>query len=196
MPKEKYEELHDELDPLVNSIDNILHGEPWKRADETALHNKLVNIFSELLNKNNYMVLADHSKEEIEELYEKFSSATPPYYSVWADYLQRLYYLNTDLKGKFIFNLGRRKQKEKQEYNLNGRTLEILRYKNPNKDLALKLFNVDKIIIDSGHTIKVQATDSFGNVIAEWDEYKKTDSVALVRFDSNEYEYKWISAKK
>lgn len=192
MIKEKYEELYDELEPLVTSINNILHGEVWKKADEIALHNKLTNIISELLNNDNYKVLADHSKKEIEELYKKFSSAQRPYYPVWASYLKQLEYLLTDLEGEFIVSSGTKRQKE---YNLNGSTLEILRYKNPNKDLSLKLFHVDKIIIDNRRTINVQAMNSAGKVIAEWDEYNKTDSVALVRFDSNEYGYEWRSAK-
>lgn len=188
MTKEKYVELHDELEPLVININDILHGEVWKKADKIDLHNKLVNIISELLNNDNYKVLANHSKEEIEELYEKFSSATFPYYPIWADYLKRLERLLTDLEGEFIVNSGKRRQKE---YNLNGSTLEILRFKNRNKNLSLTLFNVAKIIIDNRHTINVQAINSLGRVMAEWDEYDKTNSVALVRYDSNEYKYQW-----
>jgi hypothetical protein len=42
----------------------------------------------------------------------------------------------------------------------------------------------------------VKAIDSFDDVIAEWDEYKKTDSVALERVSLDEYRYEWRSAKK
>ncbi|MGK8429009.1 hypothetical protein OF864_15450 [Bacillus cereus] len=188
MIQEKYEELHDELEPLVININDILHGEVWKKADETTLHNKIENIISELLKNDNYKMLTDHSKEEIEELYKKFSNASLPYYPVWASSLKQLEYLLTDLEGEFIVSSGRRRQKE---YKLNGSTLEILRFKGSYKDLSLRLPNVDKIIIDNRRTINVQAINSSGEVIAEWDEYNKTTSVALVRVDSNEYDYKW-----
>lgn len=202
MQKEKYEELHDKLEPLVDHIDKIINDRVLlEKAEDITLHNKLTNVISELLKNDNYKVLADHSKDEIDELDKKFSTAKHPYYSVWADYLPRLYNLLYDLEGEFIFSLGRRRKgkkekKEKKEFNLNGRTLKILRYKNPNRDLALKLLNVHKLIIDGSYTIEVQVFDSFGKQIAEWDEYKKTDSVALVRVDSDEYEYEWRSANK
>ena len=43
-----------------------------EKADETTLHNKIENIISELLKNDNYKMLTDHSKEEIEELYKNF----------------------------------------------------------------------------------------------------------------------------
>lgn len=197
IPKEKYEQLHDELEPLRNKITDILIGELVTRNEELQLHTDLVNVISELLRDDNYKMLATFNEEEIEELHKKLSGAKYPYYSVWADCTNDLGFLVSDLKGEFLFRVGKGRSKGKVEYSLNGSSLSILRYKNPNKDLDLKLSKVSKIIIDSSTSkITVQAMDSFGEVMAEWYEYKKTNSVAIDRVALNEYRYEWRSAKK
>lgn len=193
----KYQQLHDVLKPLSNEITDILNGKSATRKEKIQLHTDLVNVISELLRDDNYKMLATFDKEEIEELHKKLSGAAKSYYPVWEDCEDNLRFLVSDLKGEFLFYVGKGRAQGEVEYNLNKSTLSILRYKNPHEDLELKLFEVSKITIDSSTSkIIVKAMNSYDEPIAEWDEYKKTDSVALERVGLDEYRYEWRSAKK
>ncbi len=178
--------------PLIEEIDKLVNSEEIDKENEKKIYKDLVNAIEQLKNDKDLLrMLAIHVEREFVDFYRTVSSSKAPSISDWEEWKTDLEPLIHDLEGDFSFSQGA------IEYNLNGSSLEIVRILSRYYNLKMNLHNIHKIKLSKqGKNITVEIVDSLGNVMADWIEYAKTESVAIVRLGPRQYRYEFRGSKK
>lgn len=179
------------LKPLLEKIQGILDSDINEKYEKKILAD-LVKAIVELQNDGELLnMLAITEKHEISDFLTTLTSSKVP---DWESWKRDLGYLVEDLKGNFIFG----SNAKEYNLNLNGSSLETVRILNKHYNLDMNLHNVGTIKLSRENTnskIKVEIIDTFGNVMADWEEYKQTQKVSIKRLDSQQYRYVYEGKK-
>ncbi|WP_025118127.1 hypothetical protein [Bacillus sp. H1m] len=192
--KLKHDEYSEKLEPLFKKVSELAACKvDVSEEEERIVYEELLNTIYELKNDSIFLkILAVIEKQDIEDFYNDLKSSKNSWNWAWGDWIEKIEDFEYDLEGKFEFRF----YGKEKIYNLNGGTLETVRIPNKNYDLKITLHNVGSIKISrekkKSSRIQVEIIDTYGDKIAEWEEFARTRKVGLTRIDLGCYQYKYI----